>query len=124
MSLTARLAAALLLVLALAAGCWKVIHNADQRGYQRAKAEDKAAADELTARNRELMRQAELRYVVKRDAQDRFFVTTVKEIRDAAAPLAAYPLGADLVRLLNDARSCALGNSASSCGAHDAVPGP
>lgn len=126
MSLYARLAAALMIVLAIVAAWWKVdrmFAAAEARGYDRRAAEDKAAAEAQTTRMRELQRAAELRYVVQAEGRDHFFVTTIREIRDAAAPLAACPLP-DAVRVrLNQAAQCARGDSQAACGAADEVPG-
>jgi hypothetical protein len=77
-----------------------------------------------TARNLELQRAAEKRYVVQQDARDRFIVTTVREISDAASPLAACPVPESVRVRLNAVRACALGNSASSCGADDPLHKP
>jgi hypothetical protein len=76
------------------------------------------------ARNRELQRAAEKRYVVQQDARDRFHTVTVKEIAREAAPLAACPVPPDAIRMLNAARDCALGHSPSSCGADDPLHKP
>lgn len=127
MSLYARLAALLVIVLALAGVWWKadrMLAAADQRGYDRRATEDKTAADAQAAKNRDLQRAAELRYVVQGETRDRFFVTTVKEIRDAAAPLASCPVPADVVRLLNDAARCARGDSEAACGPAGPLPAP
>jgi hypothetical protein len=126
MSLYTRLAAAALVAVLIAAGWWRVqvaFRRAEDRGYQRRVAEDREAAEVQTARNRELQRASEIRYSVQAQARARFFVTTVKEIRHAAAPLAACPVPADAVRLLNDARACASGDPAAACGAGDSLPG-
>jgi hypothetical protein len=93
-------------------------------GYTRAKAEAKVAADAQTARNREMQRAAELRYTVTSQVREKWFVATVKEIRDASAPLAACPVPDAAVRLLDAARACAIGDPAAACGAGDRVPGP
>jgi len=122
MSLTARLIAIGLLVLAISAGCWKVYHAIDSRGYQRAKAEDKAAADAQAARNREMQRAAELRYTVAAEARDRYIIETVTEVRHAAESLAACPVPDRLRGLLNDAAACARGDPASACGADRPLP--
>jgi Flp pilus assembly protein TadB len=92
-------------------------------GRQEVRRELAAAAEAQTARNRELQRASEKRYTVQAQARERFFVTTVKEIRHAAAPLAACPVPADAIRLLNDAAAGARGDSAAACGAGDSVPG-
>jgi hypothetical protein len=126
-SLYARLAA-FLLVLAIAAGLWwkadRMLAAADARGYARRAAEDAAVIQAQADRNRELQRAAELRYVVQGAVRDRWFVTTVKEISDAAAPLASCPVP-DAVRVrLNAAAACARGDPAAACGAAGAVPNP
>lgn len=123
MSLTARIVAVLVLALALVAGSWKLYLVIDRGGYDRAKAEDASAMQAQATRNRELQRQAELRYTVAAQTRDRFFVTTVREIRDAAAPLAACPVPEPVVRLLNDAARCARSDSPAACGAPVQVPG-
>jgi hypothetical protein len=80
------------------------------------------ASQEQVSKIRELQRAAELRYVVRKETQDRFFVTTVKEVRDAASPLAACPVPPDVVRLLNNAAECARGDSPSACFSASEVP--
>lgn len=98
--------------------------HAVQAEWDEARVEQERATQEQAERNRELSRAAEKRYVVQQDARDRFIVTTVKEISDAAAPLADCRVP-DAVRLrLNEARACALGDS-SACGSPDgSVPKP
>lgn len=100
-----------LLALAVLAGCWlwfqHALSNADARGYQRAKGEDKATADAQAQSNRELARAAEKKYVVQAGVREKFFVTTVKEIHEAAAPLASCALPPDLRSLLDSADACA-----------------
>ena len=126
MSLYARLAALIVLVLAVAGLWWKadrMLAAADQRGYARRAAEDAAVAQAQADRNRELQRAAELHYVVQGAVRDRFIVTTVKEISDAAAPLASCPVP-DAVRVrLNAVAACARGDSPAACGADGKVPG-
>lgn len=123
MSFTARALAALLLVAALVAGWWRLTAHYERVGYDRAKAEDKAAAEEQATSNRELQRAAEKRYVVQAETRDRFIVTTTKEIAHAAAPLSSCPVPADAVRLLDAARGCALGDPGTPCGVGDSLPG-
>jgi hypothetical protein len=124
-SLYARLAAGLVILVLLAAGWHRVnvaFERADRRGYERRAMEDKAAADSQAASNRELQRASEIRYTVAAQQRERFIVTTVKELHEAAAPLAACPVPADAVRLLNAASACASGDSPAACGPGDAVP--
>jgi hypothetical protein len=125
MSLYARLAAGVLIVLAIAAAWWKVDHVLAAReevGYQRRAAEDGAAANAQAARNRDLQRAAELRYIVAAEPRDRFFVTTVREIRHDTDNLAACVLTPGAVRRLHDAAACARGDSAAACGPGEPVP--
>lgn len=125
MSLYARLAA-LALVLAALAGLWwkadRMLAAAEQRGYDRRAQEDKVVIDAQATRNRELQRAAEKRYVVQGQTRDRWFVTTVKEISDAAAPLAACPVPEPVRVRLNAAAACASGDSPAACGADVQVP--
>jgi hypothetical protein len=99
-------------------------HDAAQQaiGYDKRASEDKVAADQQAQRNRDLQRQAELHYVVQREAQEKFIVTTVKEIHEAAAPLVSCPVPEPVRVRLNAAARCALGDSPATCGAADQVP--
>lgn len=118
----------LALGLALLAGgaLLKARHDAGQQriGYDRAQAESAQAMRIQQDRMRELARAAELRYTVARQGQDRFFVTTIKEIAHAAAPLASCPVPADAIRLLNNAARCARGDPGATGCAADPVPRP
>lgn len=89
-------------------------------------AQDKArvVADAQAERNRELQRAAEKRYVVQAGVRDRFIVQTVREVRHATVHLATCPVGADGVRLLNDAAACAREDRPATCGADASVPSP
>ena len=120
------LAAGLIAAVVLGVPILKHRYDAGQQdiGYQKRAAEDKAAADAQTTRNRELQRAAELRYVVKGETQDHFFTTTITEIRHDAAPLAACPVPEPVRVRLNAAAACARGDSASSCGPAEEVPSP
>ena len=122
MSLTSRALILAAIVAAAVAGWWRLTAYYERRGYERAQAEYAQTARIQQDRMRELARAAELRYTVARQGQDRFFVTTIKEIDHAAAPLASCPVPPDAVRLLNNAARCARGDAASSCGAADEVP--
>lgn len=124
MSLTARIVAILLVCAALIAGWWRLTAHYEAKGYTRAQAEAKAAADAQTTRNRELQRAAEIRYTVTAQARERFIVQTVKEVHHAAESLATCPVPRDAVRLLNDAAACARGDSAGACGVGDRLSGP
>lgn len=96
--------------------------HAIQARWDASKVATERAAQEQATRNRELQRAAELRYVVQREAQDSFFVTTVKEVHELAAPLSACAVPDDLRVRVNQAIACAVGNPASACGAADEVP--
>jgi hypothetical protein len=72
--------------------------------------------------NLDLQRAAEKRYVVQAAARERVITQTITEVRYAAQSLASCPVPADARRLLNEAARCARGDSASACGADDAVP--
>jgi hypothetical protein len=113
-------AAALVGVLTLAYFGWR-----DQQrdiGRQEVRAELKSQAEAQTARNRELQRAAETRYTVTSQVREKWFVVTVKEIRDASESLAACPVPDDVRRLLNAAASCARGDPGASGCAADEVP--
>lgn len=98
--------------------------HAVQAKWDEAKVAQERASQDQATRNRELQRAAELRYVVKGETRDRFFVTTVKEISDAAAPLAACPVP-DAVRVrLNALNACASSDSPAACGTAGKVPNP
>jgi hypothetical protein len=53
--------------------------------------------------------------------RDRFITKTVKEIERVTEPMAACPVPAGAVRLLNDAARCAREDRPAACGADDAV---
>lgn len=95
-----------------------------QDKWDAANVKTERAAQEQATRNLELQREAEKRYVVQGETRDRYFVTTVKEIHEAAAPLAACAVP-DAVRVrLNALAACAASDSAASCGAAGKVPSP
>lgn len=102
----------------------KARYDAGQQkvGYDKRAGEDKAAMDAQTARNVDLQRASEKKYVVQAEVRDHYIVTTVTEIRDATTALASCPVGAGAVRLLNDAADCARGDSPTACGAGEPVP--
>lgn len=123
MSLYMRLALAAALLVAGAAAWWLLTAFYEAKGYSRAQAEARVVADAQEARNRDLQRASELRYSTAVAARDRFVVTTVREIHDAAAPLATCPVP-DSVRLrLNAVAACAVDDSAAACGAGESVRG-
>lgn len=125
MSLYARLAILLVLVLAIAGAWWKfdrMLAAADKAGYERRAGEDKAAADAQAQSNRDLQRASEKRYTVVAEVRDRFITTTITEVRHATAALAACPVGPDAVRLFNAAAGCARADPAAACGAGEPLP--
>jgi hypothetical protein len=93
--------------------------HAVRSAWDAANVASERAAQEQAQRNRDLQRAAELHYTVEAQTRDRFIVTTVKEIHDATASLAACPVPDAARRLLNAAAACA--DSAAACGAGDAV---
>ncbi|PZP90234.1 MAG: hypothetical protein DI587_39290 [Variovorax paradoxus] len=64
----------------------------------------------------------EQRVVTQTVYRDRFITKTVKEIERVTQPMAACPVPAGAVRLLNDAARCAREDRPAACGADDAVP--
>lgn len=122
-----RLWAALTIACGLAFSHFKAyrsgIHHAQEVcAEERAKSE--RAAQEQAERNRDLMRKAEHKYVVQQAAQDRFQTVTVREVSHEAAPLADCPVPDALRVRFNEARACALGESAASCDPHDPMRKP
>lgn len=118
----------LALVAAVAAGgalgWWKLTSHYDTRGYERAKAEDRAAMQAQAERNRELQRAAEKRYTVQAGVRDRFITKTITEVRYVTQSLASCPVPPDAIGLLNDAADCARGDSPATCGAGESVRKP
>lgn len=117
-----------ILIAALAIGIPLAKHHYDatqqKAGYDKRAAEDKAASEAQIARNLDLQRAAEKRYVVARDTQDHYFVTTVKEVHELAAPLASCPISDALRLRVNAAIECASADPAPTCGTSGEVPGP
>lgn len=119
-----RLIAAVFSVAVVIAGWHALTSHYDHQGYTRAKAEDQAAAEQQAARNRELQRQAEKRYVVQAATREKFIVQTVKEISVEAAPLADCRVPDRLRVRLDALRTCALGDTGASCGPDGSLPQP
>lgn len=115
MSLLARFVLAGCVVLAGIAGWWRLTAHYESRGYARAQAEGRAAADVQAQRIRDLQRASEIRYTVAAEARDRFIVTTVKEIHRETAHLDACPVGPAAVRMLNDAAACSRQDRSTAC---------
>ena len=125
-------AKALILAALLAAAAWAVhTYNEWIREPERATcAAEKASDREATRktveaqreRNIELQRAAEKRYVVQAQVRDRYIIQTVKEIHEAAAPLAACPVPSGVRVRLNSLAACARADSTAACGADGQVP--
>lgn len=127
MSLYARLAALIVIVLAIAGAWWKfdrMLAKADAAGYERRAQEDKDAADKQTAGNRELGRLAEMHVQALATKREQFFTKAEKEIHDAAAPLATCPVPEPVRVRLNAALACAIGDSPAACDPVGQVPSP
>lgn len=92
-----------------------------EEGRAEVRAEMAAAVAAQEARNRELQRAAEKRYVVAAEIRERVIVETIVEVRHAAQDLAACPVPDRARRLLNDAAACARDGSAAACGADQPV---
>jgi hypothetical protein len=122
MSLTAKLVAVGLVVLALIAGFWKLWHTADKAGYVRAQAEYQAAAELQRESNRGRARGAEEKQATQTVYRDRYITLKSKEIDHAAKDLASCPLPPAVGRLLNDAARCADEDRPASCGVGDGLP--
>lgn len=122
MSLTAKLVALGLVLLALAAGAWKILHDADRAGYARAQAEYQARAELQREANRGRAGDAERKQAAQTITRTRYITRIVKEIDREATSLASCPLPAAVGRLLNDAARCASEDRPSSCGAGDGLP--
>lgn len=124
MSLTAKLVALGLVVLALLAGGWKFWHSAGRAGYTRAQAEYQAAAEFQRESNRGRARQAEEKQATQTVYRDRYIYRTTKELDHASQDLDRCPVPPVAMRLLNDAARCAEQDRPASCGAGDGVPAP
>jgi len=122
MSLTAKLVALGLVLLALAAGAWKILHDADRAGYARAQAEYQARAELQREANRGRAGDAERKQAAQTITHTRYITRIVKEIDREATSLASCPLPPAVGRLLNDAAACAREDRPASCGAGDGLP--
>lgn len=122
MSLTAKLVALGVILLALVAGAWKAYHAIDKAGYVRAQAEYQAAAELQRESNRGRARGAEEKQATQTVYRDRYITLKSKEIDHAAQSLASCPLPPAVGRLLNDASRCADEDRPASCGAGDGLP--
>ncbi|MGB3068432.1 MAG: hypothetical protein WBC18_07790 [Ottowia sp.] len=123
MSLTAKLLALGLIVLAIAAGVWKIWRTADQAGYDRSQREYQAAAELQREANRGAAHKADKKEAIRVVYRDRVITKTITEVRDASAPLASCPLPTDTIRLLNNAAKCAREGGSATCALDDALSG-
>ncbi|WP_431107563.1 hypothetical protein [Variovorax paradoxus] len=123
MSLSAKLVALGLIVLALVAGFWKLWHTADRGGYERSQAEYQARAELQRETNRGRARVAEEKHAAQTVHRDRFISKTVKEIRDVPSDGTGCLVAPRVVRLLNDAAACAREDRPSACSVHEPLPG-
>jgi hypothetical protein len=121
-SLAAKLAVLCVLMLAIAGGAWKILHDADRAGYQRAQAEYQARAELQREANRGRSRKAEEKQAAQTVIRTRYITRIVKELDHAAQDLASCPVPAPVSRLLNDAAQCASEDRPASCGAGDGLP--
>lgn len=123
--LTPRIWIGLLILAALSFGGF-TLYRAGARSVQVKWEQDKLQQAKVLSdwkqRNDDLQRAAEKKYVVQKEAQDRYFVTTVKEIHDLAAPLASCAIPPDLRLRVNAAIECAGSDSSSTCFSASGVP--
>lgn len=122
MSLAAKLAVLGMIVIALCAGAWKILHDADKAGYARAQAEYQARAELQREANRGRTHQAEQKEAAQTIVRTQYITRIVKEIDREATSLASCPLPPAVGRLLNDAAACAREDRPASCGAGDGLP--
>lgn len=101
--------------------------RAETADARQALADYRLASEQQAERQREANRGraagAEVRYVTQTVYRDRIITKTLKELPDAAAPLAACPVPADAVRLLNAAAACAREDRPSACQPDDVMSG-
>ncbi len=119
-----RLAIYAAVVAAIVATGWRIHHNIDQAGYDRAQAEYQAAAELQREANRGRSREAEQKQALQTVYRDRFITNTVKEIQYVTQNLAACVLSPGAVGMLNDAARCAGEDRPAACGAGDGLPAP
>lgn len=116
--------AALVVVALVLAGL--LLHQRAQTALARQALSDYQLASERATElqregNRGRAAGVEQRVVTQTVYRDRFITKTVKEIERVTEPMAACPVPAGAVRLLNDAARCAREDRPASCGADDAV---
>lgn len=119
MSLYAKAAAAVLVVVALLAGWVRLTAYHEAKGYERAQKECAARAEQQREANRKNTRKAEQRHAKKAQARERYLVTTVREIRHETDNLASCTLSAPARQRLLDAAACAAEDRTAACGAGD-----
>lgn len=123
MSLTSKLVALALIVLATVAGVWKLWHTADKAGYDRSQREYQAAAEQQREGNRGTARKAEGNEAARVVYRDRIITQTITEVQDATAPLASCPVPAAAIGMLNDAAKRAREGGPASGPVDYALPG-
>lgn len=87
-------------------------------------AASEAASELQREKNRGRAGDAVSRESVRTVYRDRFITNIVREVEHVSAPLAACPLPAGVVSLLNRAATCAADDTSTSCGAGDGVRPP
>lgn len=112
-----------LILLALAAGIWKLWHTADKAGYERSQREYQAAAERQRESNRGAAHKAESTESIRTVYRTRVVTKIVKEIQDATAPLATCAVPSVAVRMLNDAAKCAREGGPATCASDFSLPG-
>lgn len=122
MSLTAKLVAIGVILLAVLAGVWKFWHSADKAGYQRAQAEYQAAAEVQRETNRGRARQAEEKEAARTVYITRYIDRATKEVRNATKSLDACPITDEPRRMFNAAARCTDEDRPASCSAGDGMP--
>jgi hypothetical protein len=121
-SLSAKLIALGVVLIAIAAGVWKILHDADRAGYARAQAEYQARAELQREANRGRAGDVERKQAAQTITRTRYITRIVKELDHAAQDLASCPVPPAVGRLLNDAATCASQDRPASCGAGDGLP--
>lgn len=122
MSLTARLVAVGLVLLALSAAAWRVYYKIDAAGYARAMTEVAAVQAKQAEDNRKQGREAEVKYITRTQVQTKIINQVVKEIEYVTKNLADCRLEPAAIVLLNRAAS-AISADTSPSDTADSLPG-
>lgn len=112
------------IAVAAVAGYFWWAHRVESKALEGERARVEHQAELQRTANRSRSYEAEQRQAGQTVYRDRFLTKTIVEVRHATQNLAACPVSADAVRLLNDAAKCASENRPSACGAGDAVRTP